>query len=52
MSRDDLLATNAKIMKAVCEGIKENAPESVVIICLKPTGCHDLCCTPDIRISD
>src|SRR5690606_4051041 len=28
MSRDDLLATNAKIMKTVCEGIKEFAPKS------------------------
>lgn len=36
MSRDDLLATNAKIMKSVCEGIKENAPNSVVIIVSNP----------------
>lgn len=36
MSRDDLLATNAKIMKSVCEGIKENAPDSVVIIVSNP----------------
>lgn len=36
MSRDDLLATNAKIMKTVCEGIKENAPNSVVIIVSNP----------------
>src|SRR5688572_15779713 len=26
MSRDDLLATNAKIMKEVCLGIREHAP--------------------------
>ena len=36
MSRDDLLATNAKIMKAVCEGIRDNAPNSVVIIVSNP----------------
>ncbi len=36
MSRDDLLATNAKIVKACCEGIKENAPQSVVIIVSNP----------------
>lgn len=36
MSRDDLLATNAKIMKSVCTGIKENAPNSVVIIVSNP----------------
>lgn len=36
MSRDDLLATNAKIVKACCEGIKANAPNSVVIIVSNP----------------
>ena len=36
MSRDDLLTTNAKIMKSVCTGIKENAPNSVVIIVSNP----------------
>jgi malate dehydrogenase len=36
MSRDDLLATNAKIMKECCEGIKKYAPNSVVIIVSNP----------------
>ena len=36
MSRDDLLATNAKIMKSVCTGIKENAPNSIVIVVSNP----------------
>jgi len=36
MSRDDLLATNSKIMKSVCEGIKEYSPKSVVIIVSNP----------------
>lgn len=36
MSRDDLLATNAKIMKSVCEGVKEHAPNSTVIIVSNP----------------
>lgn len=36
MSRDDLLATNAKIMKSVCQGIKEHSPEAVVIIVSNP----------------
>lgn len=36
MSRDDLLSTNAKIMKSVCNGIKEYAPESTVIIVSNP----------------
>ncbi|MEI7973901.1 MAG: malate dehydrogenase, partial [Bdellovibrio sp.] len=36
MSRDDLLATNAKIMKDVCLGIKEYAPESYVIVVSNP----------------
>jgi len=36
MSRDDLLSTNAKIVKACCEGIKQYAPDSVVIIVSNP----------------
>ncbi|MCB0364020.1 MAG: malate dehydrogenase [Bdellovibrionaceae bacterium] len=36
MSRDDLLATNAKIMKSVCEGIKEYSPNAVVIVVSNP----------------
>ncbi|PWU20228.1 MAG: malate dehydrogenase [Bdellovibrio sp.] len=36
MSRDDLLATNAKIMKEVCEGIKKNAPQAVLIVVSNP----------------
>jgi malate dehydrogenase len=36
MSRDDLLATNAKIMKSVCEGVKEYSPNSVVIVVSNP----------------
>ena len=36
MSRDDLLATNAKIVKACAEGIKKYAPNSVVIVVSNP----------------
>lgn len=36
MSRDDLLVTNAKIMQAVAEGVKQNAPDAVVIIISNP----------------
>lgn len=36
MSRDDLLATNAKIMKSVAEGVRDNAPNAVVIIISNP----------------
>lgn len=36
MSRDDLLATNSNIMKAVAAGIKQHAPESFVIIVSNP----------------
>ena len=36
MSRDDLLVTNAKIMKSVAEGVKEFAPDSIVIIISNP----------------
>lgn len=36
MSRDDLLATNAKIMRSVCEGVKKYSPNSTVIIVSNP----------------
>jgi malate dehydrogenase len=36
MSRDDLLNTNAKIMKTVAENVKLYAPDSVVIIISNP----------------
>ncbi len=36
MSRDDLLATNAKIMTAVCEQVKRTSPEAVVIVVSNP----------------
>jgi malate dehydrogenase len=36
MSRDDLLATNAKIMKDVCQGVKEYSPNAVVIVVSNP----------------
>jgi malate dehydrogenase len=36
MSRDDLLATNAKIMTAVCEQIKGTSPDALVIVVSNP----------------
>jgi malate dehydrogenase len=36
MSRDDLLSTNAKIMKEVCTQIKKTSPNSVVIVVSNP----------------
>lgn len=36
MSRDDLLNTNAKIVREVCENIKRVAPDSIVIIVSNP----------------
>ncbi|MCB9025659.1 MAG: malate dehydrogenase [Bdellovibrionaceae bacterium] len=36
MSRDDLLAKNAGIVKAVCQGIKEYSPNAIVIIVSNP----------------
>lgn len=36
MSRDDLLSTNAKIMKIVAENVKTFAPNSIVIIISNP----------------
>ena len=36
MSRDDLLATNLKIMKQVAEGVRDNAPNAYVIVISNP----------------
>jgi malate dehydrogenase len=36
MSRDDLLTTNAKIMRSVAENVKQYAPNSIVIIISNP----------------
>jgi len=36
MSRDDLLSTNVKIMKTIADGIRQNAPNSFVIVITNP----------------
>ena len=36
MSRDELVGINAKIVKDVCAGVKQNAPNSVVIVVCNP----------------
>jgi malate dehydrogenase len=36
MSRDDLVNTNARIMKSVCEQVKKHCPQSIVIILSNP----------------
>lgn len=36
MSRDELVGINAKIVKSVCEGVKQYAPNSVVIVVCNP----------------
>ncbi len=36
MSRDDLLATNAKIMTSVCEQVKATSPDCVIIVVSNP----------------
>ena len=36
MSRDDLLTTNVKVISAVAQGIKENAPNAFVIVVTNP----------------
>ena len=40
MSRDDLLATNAKIVTAVSEQIKQTSPEAIVIVVFQSFGRH------------
>lgn len=36
MSRDDLIGTNVKIVRAVAENIKKNAPDAIVIVVSNP----------------
>lgn len=36
MSRDDLIATNLKVMKAVAEGVSKHAPDAFVIVITNP----------------
>ncbi len=36
MSRDDLLNTNLAIMKSVAEGVRDNAPDAIVIVVSNP----------------
>lgn len=36
MSRDDLMTTNANIMKSVAEGVRDNAPSAIVIVISNP----------------
>jgi malate dehydrogenase len=55
MSRDDLIATNAKIMKSVSEGIKQYAPNSFVIVISNPldamvTLCQQITGFPHNRV--
>lgn len=44
MSRDDLVATNAKIMKSVSEQIKIHAPNSIVLILSNPVDAMTYVC--------
>ncbi|ACM21014.1 malate dehydrogenase, NAD-dependent [Geotalea daltonii FRC-32] len=55
MSRDDLIATNAKIMQSVSEGIKQYAPNSFVIVISNPldamvTLCQKITGFPSSRV--
>jgi malate dehydrogenase len=55
MSRDDLLAINAKVMQAIGAGIKENCPNAFVICITNPLDImvrllHDFSGVPDHKI--
>lgn len=55
MSRDDLIATNAKIMQSVSEGIKQYAPNAFVIVISNPldamvTLCQKITGFPSNRV--
>ncbi|MFN8389249.1 MAG: malate dehydrogenase [Bdellovibrionota bacterium] len=47
MSRDDLLNTNASIMKTVANGIKQHAPDSFVIVVSNPLDAMVTLCQRD-----
>ena len=49
MSRDDLLGINLKVMAAVGEGIKANAPERLRDLHHQSAGCHGLGAAPILR---
>jgi malate dehydrogenase len=40
MSRDDLISTNAGIIKSVTQQIAKYSPEAILIIVSNPSGCH------------
>lgn len=44
MSRDDLVNTNAKVMKSVSEQVKEYAPDSIVIVLSNPVDAMTYVC--------
>src|SRR6185295_8773817 len=48
MSRDDLLNTNAGIMKAVCEQVKAASPNCILIIVSNPL---DAMCTVAMKVT-
>src|SRR5512145_3185716 len=55
MSRDDLIATNSKIMQSVAEGIKQYAPDAFVIVISNPldamvTLCQRITGFPHARV--
>jgi malate dehydrogenase len=55
MSRDDLIATNSKIMTSVAEGIKQYAPDAFVIVISNPldamvTLCQRITGFPHARV--
>lgn len=51
MSRDDLLNTNAKIMKSVADGIRTYASQSFVIVVSNPLDAMVTLCQRDTKIS-
>lgn len=44
MSRDDLVNTNAKVMKSVAEQVKEYAPDSIVLVLSNPVDAMTYVC--------
>jgi malate dehydrogenase len=51
MSRDDLLATNANIMRQVAEGIRQYAPKSFVIVVSNPLDAMVTLCQRETKFA-
>ena len=51
MTREDLLQTNANIVRSVTENVVKHSPDTILLMLTNPLRYHDLPCMEGIRIS-